>query len=68
LAVSAAGYLLAMITMFGTMTTTSVLIAAEAATAARSAAASRFGAVPRASRSWLHPAGGRSGLGSLVAR
>ncbi|MCL3819637.1 hypothetical protein [Aeromicrobium wangtongii] len=58
-----------MMTMLGTMTTTSVLIAAEAATAARSAAASRFGAGPRAPRSWLHPAGTTgTRVGSPTAR
>jgi hypothetical protein len=44
-----------MMTMLGAMTTTSVLIAAEAATAARSAAATALGTHRGASRSWLQP-------------
>jgi hypothetical protein len=55
------GYLPAMMTMLGAMTTTSVLITAEAVSAARGAAAAMLGAGQPTSRSWLHPADDRSG-------
>lgn len=55
------GYPPAMMTMLGALTTTSVLITAEAVEAARAAAASVLGSGQPARRTWLGPVDDRAG-------